>query len=314
MMEDFMRKSIYLTLALCAIIMAACGGDNPGGSKVTIEFDTDGGSELASIEINEGAALPASYFETGTNVPTKPSHRFNGWKNGTEAVTTATTFDENTTLTAQWVRTITVIFSLGEGVTGTPPPSVVIDAGTALGAKFPTVHPERDGYDFDGWCNGVVVYNSTTAINSSDATFTLTAKWEEEDNNIYTFPPAIHPGRDFSERYPGGFSPVKVNVQFTIEGLSGTVDEGVLSAQWYRATSEADAKQYRGSAIGEKQEASEGSLNAITLRYTGIETEPCVYWYWVEVTNYNEEATGEKYATTRTQYQLKVTVVADEDE
>lgn len=313
-----MKKTIYLTLALLALfamIMAGCGGDNPGGgSKVTIEFDTDGGSDVASIEIDEGAALPASYFETGTNVPTKSSHRFTGWKDGATAVTQTTTFPADTTLTAQWIRTVTVIFSLGEGVAGNPPASAVIDAGTALGTKYPQQTPERDDYEFDGWYNGDTLYNNTTRIDTAEATFTLTAKWEPIDHNIYTLAPAIHPGRHLEELYPDGFPLVKVGMTFTIEGLMSNVEDGFLTAQWYRAASEEDARNYIGDEIGSMQSASDNPVR-LSLKYTGSESAPCEYWYWVVVTNTNENATpGYQTNSTRTMNQLKITVIADDDE
>jgi len=309
-----MKKTIYLTLAFCAVcamIVAGCSDSAPEAKKVTIMFTTgDGGSEVVSIEIKEDGSLPADYFGTGSKVPTRTGYTFNGWLDGTTPVTAATTFDVDTTLTAQWVlQQVTVSFSLGAGVTGTPPASVTINAGTALGTKYPA-NPEREGWEFDGWYNGTTRYTSATVINTTAATFTLTAHWEEiEDIKIYTQAPAIHPGRHLDEAYPTGFA-ARAGVEFTIEGLFSNVerDAGILTAQWYRAISEVNARQYIGEPVGNEQKAAAGNPNELSLKYTGTETEAGNYWYWVEVTNTNENATESKTATTRTMNQLKVTV------
>jgi len=276
---------------------------------VTITFDTTGGSEVTYIEINEGATLTADYFDAGSQVPTKDGYEFNGWKNGTEPVSAETTFSEDTTLTAQWTqKQITVSFSLGEGATGTPPESVTITNGTALGSKYPTKIPIRDGYDFVGWYNDGNQYTSTTVINAAATTFVLTARWEEEQEYVVenADTPAIHPGNHFSETTPPLSTTVKVNAQFTVSGLFCNVEPGagVLSAQWYRASSEAGA----GEPIDEKKDAAPNSPHMMSLPFTWSESEPGEYWYYVVVTNYNENATVQKYSTATTQNRFKATV------
>jgi uncharacterized repeat protein (TIGR02543 family) len=325
----------YLLVVACilagALIAASC--DNGGGDdgetktkKVTITFNTDGGSPVASVEIDEGGKLPADYFGTGSKVPAKANYTFNGWLNGATPVTAATTFTQNATLIAQWTLTqqpgpgpgqqiqqVTVSFDLNldDNEIGTPPKSVVIENGTALGNQYPP-DPVRawtwDGaFEFQGWYSGTVQYTKDKPITSTAATFALVAEWK--DNRIFTLAPAIHPGRHLDEAYPDGFS-AKAGVEFTISGLKSNVEPGagVLTAQWYRTEKEADARLYVGKPVGPELKAPEDTPYNISLKYDGTEPDAGDYWYWVEVTNTNENATEGKTNVTRTMNQLKVVV------
>jgi len=282
--------------------------------QVTITFNTDNGSALDPAKLDEGGSLPADYLAGGSKVPSKTGYRFNGWKNGTAAVSAATTFNADTTLVAQWVLQVTVSFSLGEeGVSETPPAPVIIDTGTALGSKYPS-DPFLDGYEFMGWYNNGTKYINTTVINSNSPGFTLTAQWEEEEEYVveYAQSPAIHPGNHFVEIVTGGELGVKVNQSFQANGLFSNIEKGagVLSSQWYRATSETG----EGEEIEWKQTAKPSNPHELSLPFTWKESEPGEYWYWVVVTNYNEIATVQKYNSSTTQNRLKVTVTGEESE
>jgi uncharacterized repeat protein (TIGR02543 family) len=312
----------HLIFVLCSLLIAlllSCGDDpTETNNKIAIVFNTgEGGSEVASIKIDEGAALPTDYFGTGSKVPTRTGYTFNGWKNGETDVTAATTFSQDTTLTAQWTPTgqqqqVTVTFSLGEGVSGTPPASVTINNGTALGNTRYPANPTRPGYDFDGWYNGTTRYTSTTVINAAGATFVLTARWEEEYVVEYAQSPAIHPGNHFMEiGIPNGIiSNAQVNVDFSANGLMSNVERGagILTSQWYRTTKEGgegEEIEYRQSAAGTS------TPHDLSLGFTWRESEPGTYWYWVVVTNTNENATVQQTSSSVTQNRLKVIVTTE---
>jgi uncharacterized repeat protein (TIGR02543 family) len=311
-----MKKLIYLALlALFAMIMAGCGGDNPGDDgKVTITFNTDGGNSVAPIKIDEGGMLPAEYLAGGSKVPSKTNNTFTGWLDGTTPVTAATTFSQSKTLKAQWTPSgqagqITVSFSLGDGVAGTPPSPVTITNGTALGSKFPP-QPSRDGWLFDGWYNNGTSYQSTTPITASGATFILTAEWEKLDDTIYPQNPAIHPGSGFKEKVPNATMTVLVNTEFSVGGIFSNVEPGagVLSSKWYKTTTESDTV---GVEIPELSQTAEGNANPheLSLSFVWQESVPNTYWYWVVVTNYNANATSEsKFSSATTPDRLKVIV------
>jgi len=85
-----------------ATLIAQWKPTGPQTNKITIAFDTDGGSTVASVQIDAGGKLPADYFGRGSKVPVKSGYDFICWKNGNEVVNTNTTFNTGTTLTAQW--------------------------------------------------------------------------------------------------------------------------------------------------------------------------------------------------------------------
>jgi hypothetical protein len=210
---------------------------------------------------------------------------------------------------------ITVNFNLGDGVTETPPTPVTIANGTALGDKYPTPDPTRswtwDGaFEFHGWYNSGRNYTKTTPINAAGAAFTLTAEWE--DNRVFTQNPAIHPGNHFSE-VGGVTKTVKVNDPITVNGLFANVEAGagVLSAKWYRATSQQMADAATADApTGDVINTQTSTTHEITLSLNTTETVAGEYWYYVVVTNTNANATEGKTSSTITQNKLKVTVTA----
>jgi uncharacterized repeat protein (TIGR02543 family) len=295
--------------------------------NITITFDTVGGSTIAPLTtLKQGDFLPLDYFGKGSKVPTKAEHRLKGWKDGTTYIHNALPLMKNTTLTAQWVRQITVTFSPGQNedgsnilLIGQPPPPVVIDNDSSLGDKYPSKDPNRGkGWTFSGWYNGATKYTNLSprvVVKDTDpATFTLTAHWLAEVVPDNAQSPAIHPGNHFSEISGGVNRTTTVNTDFTAMGLFSNVsDGGTLSAKWYRATTEPTAETQKdgtgGTVILEQNATTNPS--ELDLPFTWRETTAGEYWYWVIVTNTNEKATVSKTATATTQNLLHVTVTTE---
>jgi len=320
-----MKQRLRLTcllFALCSLLfsllLTSCGEEAAAAvtdTIVTITFDSNGGSKVEPVQLEKGGKLSTPYL-TGNKVPKFTGNRFVGWFDGSTQVSKETTFSKSTTLTAQWVLQITVSFSMGEGVTDPAPPRVTIDAGTALGSKYP-IPTRPGGWEFKGWFTNGTKYTDSTVITSESSTFTLTAEWEKEIEQPleYAEAAAIHPGRHLAEVYPAGLT-VKAGVEFTIQGLSSNVEKGggVLSAQWYRATTPPEENNYVGEAVGIPLAPKPNeNPNELSVKLeNAVEPEAGNFWYWVVVTNYNEKATKEKYAYTPTMNQLKVTVTESE--
>jgi hypothetical protein len=300
-------------------------------TTVTITINNDDGSALTTISNHPyNTALPAAYFGNGANVPVKAGYRFTGWRNGTTTVTSATRFTQDADLVAGWVLQVTVKFDLGTITITTVdgedepieeeidinekanvPQDITIDNNTAMGANCPPtpVLPSEltEDWEFAGWFNGGRQYDGTDRINTTEAEFILTAQWSAIDKTIYTQSPAIHPGNHFMEAYTNATKTVAVNETFTIEGLFANIEAGAgaLSAKWYRATTETG----EGVQVGTTQHPALGeNLYEITPKYEGTETAVGTFWYWLEVTNYNENATDSQYSTARTQNRLKLIV------
>ena len=104
-------------------------------NQYTITFDTDGGSEIASITQDYDTEI------TKPSDPTKKGHSFKGWDKEIPSNMPA----ENMTIKAIWqINQYTITFDTngGSGVA-----SITQDYDTKINVKDPT----REGYDFAGW-------------------------------------------------------------------------------------------------------------------------------------------------------------------
>ncbi len=159
---------IFFTFFLLSLFITGCSSD-----KVTIKFETNGGSKIENISIDKNTKI------TLPDDPTKDGFDFKGWftdsaltieyKN--EAITS------NITLYAKWDEMSSDIFEVkfnsdgGSSVT-----SQTIEKGKT--ATEPA-NPNRTGYKFDGWYLGNTKFDFTKPITSN---ITLVAKWSQNDN------------------------------------------------------------------------------------------------------------------------------------
>ncbi|MGM9733233.1 MAG: InlB B-repeat-containing protein, partial [Prevotella sp.] len=133
-------------------------------NQYTITFDTDGGSEVASItqDYNTAVTAPAN--------PTKTGYTFVAWDNEIPATMPA----ENITIKATWkINQYTITFNSNGG---SEVASITQDYATEITA--PTA-PTRVGYDFAGWDKEV-----PATMPAED--LTLTAQWTAK-KFTYTF-------------------------------------------------------------------------------------------------------------------------------
>ena len=152
-------------------------------TKVTVTFNSNGGSEVVSQTVGKGAKV------TAPGNPTKEGFTFGGWFTD-EALTAPYNFEsavtDNLTLYAKWdevteeqPKTYTVSFVLPEGCT--PINSQTIEAGGLVVA--PEV-PKLEGYNFICWCideNKEVEFDFSTKINSN---LVLYAKFNSKVNVV----------------------------------------------------------------------------------------------------------------------------------
>ena len=114
-------------------------------NEYTVTFNSNGGSEVASIAVNHGLAV------TKPTDPTKEGYTFGGWYTDEECINIfdfSTSITENITLYAKWIIIIdqyALIFDTNEGSLIN---SIIVDAGDA--AIIPS-NPTKSGYNFIEW-------------------------------------------------------------------------------------------------------------------------------------------------------------------
>ncbi|MGN0813795.1 MAG: InlB B-repeat-containing protein [Candidatus Coproplasma sp.] len=195
----------YLKGLLCAGSVAAivCGagilgacGDN-GTEKFTVSFETNGGSAVASQQVESGghAVQPED--------PTKTEYIFNGWYKDAELNTDYVFEDEvitaDTTVYAGWLSasaTDTATATFYYNYDGAPNGGVYETKEFADGGKLrKPADPKRDGYVFEGWymdadCQTAFVNNGTYTGNQSIyAHWLKTYTFEAENTKITGFAP-----------------------------------------------------------------------------------------------------------------------------
>lgn len=152
------------------IIILICIALSPKDSKITISFDTDGGSSVETIKSKKGEkiSLPTT---------TKEGYTFEGWYNGSSKVRKNPSFKKDVTLKAHWLvedaETMTFTFDTKGG-------NSVKEITIECNKSFTLPTPTKKGYKFLGWYNqDDVLISSKTKLTCED--IKLHAKWEKEE-------------------------------------------------------------------------------------------------------------------------------------
>ena len=137
--------------------------------KYTITFNTDGGSKIESVEVEENKTL------TKPENPTKEGYTFDKWMLNNKEYDFDTKVTKNITLKATWKKQdnkkqYTVTFNTDGGSSIS---SKKVAEGTR--ASKPT-NPTRDGYTFVEWQLDGKIYNFNTVVTKD---ITLKAVWKK---------------------------------------------------------------------------------------------------------------------------------------
>ena len=130
-----------------------------GINQYTITFDTNGGSEIASITQDYGTKI------TAPDNPTRKGYTFKGWDKEIPETMPA----ENITVKAQWkINQYTITFDTNGGSEIAP---ITQDYGTEITAPD---NPTRKGYTFKGWDKEIPETMPAENI-------TITARWKDTE-------------------------------------------------------------------------------------------------------------------------------------
>lgn len=135
----------------------------------TVTFDTDGGSPVSSLTINENDSI------NNVTAPTKEGYTFSGWTLNGSDYSLSTKVTEDITLKAKWnVNSYTITFD-SDG--GSAVSNITKDYGKTVTAPEA---PVKEGYHFVAWLLNGAPYTFTTM---PSANINLVASWEA---NTYT--------------------------------------------------------------------------------------------------------------------------------
>ncbi len=191
-----------------------------GDKKVTITFDSDGGTTVEKQEIKKGGTI---------TLPTSTKEGFNldGWYIDETKVTGTTTFDKDTTVKAKWTtgekKTYTITF---DSKGGTEVAQLKVECDTEL--TLPAA-PTKEGYNFVSW----VDKNETPILDKallSCEDVTLYANWEKkedkkEEKKYYTV--------TFDSKGGSKVNPIKVECGKTLTLPSNPTRSGYNFVSWY---------------------------------------------------------------------------------
>ena len=151
--------------------------------KYRVEFDSNGGSTVNSVDVASGSKI------TKPADPTKSGYKFAGWFKD-EALTEEWNFEsdtvtENTTLYAKWepkdtpTPTVYKVEYSANGGEGEVPKPELHFAGEFVTVKSADL--KRDGYTFKGWCDSYsqISYKADETFRMPSRDVCLTAVWEE---------------------------------------------------------------------------------------------------------------------------------------
>lgn len=162
-MKKFLASLFILFACALCVSFAACGGKS---DKVTISFEANGGTEVAAVELDNGAEydLPET---------TKSDYEFEGWFDNpglTGEAVTHITASESVTYYAKWAKLYNVTLDADGGnlPSGLSTSFKLKVGGSLYEALKPYVPRKTDDYQFDAWLNGASAVTLNTKMPNGD--------------------------------------------------------------------------------------------------------------------------------------------------
>jgi uncharacterized repeat protein (TIGR02543 family) len=285
MMKRFLKggKALFMAAAATALLgLIGCsspeGGETKEPSLVSISAETDKTVYIVGEDLEIDTITVVGTYSDGTTktLPISAEHIAGYDKNSPgEQTLTITVEGKSTTLKVsveeeEWSYTVT----FDANYTGGPALQTVTVTNPATSVGTLPEAPSRDDYIFEGW--------NTEADGSGDeftettpvtAAITVYAQWEavvDAEAPVINVQP-----QDAHYAFNGAAAALSVEAE--------SPDDGELSYQWHSATAGGT-----WTAINDATGAS----------YTPPTDQLGDVYYYVQVTNTNDNATGEKTATT----------------
>ncbi len=170
---------IPIFMLFAALLLTSCAND----VVYTVYFDSNGGSEVSPIVINEGSLF------IPPDMPTKEGYTFIGWYLEDVTFTTQVTsnmildvpLDEEMTVYAKWSPSeYNINYVLNGGTNNLNNPTTFNSETVILVIN----DPEKEGYTFDGWYSDAACLTAFSFSTQSSEDIVLYAKW---NINTYVF-------------------------------------------------------------------------------------------------------------------------------
>ncbi len=168
-----LKKILIAVFAVCALSFALVGCND----KAKVTFDVNGGTgENYIVETTKDELLEMP------EAPVRSGYVFNGWKNGDSFwVFTKDRVTADMTLTADWTKTCTVTYTLGD-LEGTAPEAVTVKIGEEV--TLPAA-PAIEGQEFAGWKVGEETKAAGDKV-AVTADMTINALWIKQCDVTYS--------------------------------------------------------------------------------------------------------------------------------
>ena len=233
MRKKFRFAGLFLA-GFSVFALAGCGNSANNSSTVTVIFDSNGGSEVASQTTTDGYLIEPT-------APTKDGFIFAGWYED-EALTNEFLFDsetvkEDTTLYAKWDEKTKLVVTF-ESNGGSSVSSQQVSEG---GFVIEPTEPTKSGYKFGGWYSESSLTNKWDfKTNTVNKEITLYAKWD-----TYTVEDLIEEASKYTSEASSERFIARVTVDDIIDAKTGEMnvsdDTGTIYV-W--GTRNSDGTQY----------------------------------------------------------------------
>ncbi len=153
-----MKKYVLIIMVIFTFVLFGCD------KGVTVKFDTQGGTEIASQDVTETG------LATKPEDPMKIGYAFMGWELDGKEFNFDTKIEKSITLKAKWVLGVDLEFT-GAGIED-------FTLTVPLGQDYTLPVPEREGYEFLAWVDPDTDEEYVGTIAFNEPLF-LEAKWHK---------------------------------------------------------------------------------------------------------------------------------------
>ena len=274
-------KKVLLTLGMVFCSSLACLSMNSCGNKTQYTFNTNGGEEIAAVEVENGSSYTLP-------IPQREGYSFEGWYTNADfsgSPVTTVTASENQTYYAKWEQLCAITLNLDGGTLDET--TLYLKAGANVYDFMQNYKPTKAGLTFGAWFNGASELASGAKMPADGLTLTAKYKvqytveiWTEKlDGTGYEKTEADVQSSDYvgtnfkSEQKLTGFTEVKDHANaVTTKTLSATASDNVFKHYFNRLS-------YNVSFHSNYPDGSGKATAPTSVKYGEYVTVPSDYEY-----------------------------------